>query len=240
MAPTTNFDLSNANSLLATIQADSTIDTINLFVTSLAEAVNSDPTKADAIAETLASLFAIPESQTLDIRGVDPDDAEVTTPLQSTFLIALGEWLNYALHETSLVEPKRTIVEPSNTVLTAAVFSAALLKTGVLASPSYVFSFTRQGLQLPNAVRETERQEIVAIGACLQLLVAGKIMLDRWLEKSDGSDGIVQALKALSDGKVILSENGRVLLQKTIDLAEQGFGTGTTARNAWSVVFPEK
>lgn len=66
-----------------------------------------------------------------------------------------------------------------------------------------LYAFARQGLQLPNADRELARDEVVAIGSCLQLSVAGAAMMEQWLDSSDGQEAVFQALKGLKERGVI-------------------------------------
>jgi len=100
-----------------------------------------------------------------------------------------------------------------------------------------LYAFARQGLQLPNADRELARDEVVAIGSCLQLSVAGAAMMEQWLDSSDGQEAVFQALKGLKERGVITVPAGVRLLDKTIAIAEGTFSQTISPLEAWDILF---
>ena len=133
------------------------------------------------------------------------------TSFDFVFSIFLSDFLSDALHETKLHAPKKTTVSQENTVLAAALFSGSVIQHGLLDS-SHIYAFTSQGLQLPDSYFERERQEIVAIGACLQLLVAGQKLIEG-IVPEDGQDKVTPALERLKKKEIINYPKGIELLE---------------------------
>ena len=102
-------------------------------------------------------------------------------------------------------KPKQGEVVPQNTVLSSALFAGSALKNGLLTSKA-IYSFVTQGLQFPGATYEEGRKEIVATGACLVLIVAGDIFLEKWMPQG-GVEKVQTALESLKD-KNALELNG--------------------------------
>jgi hypothetical protein len=58
----------------------------------------------------------------------------------------------------------------------------------------------------------------VALGACLQLSVAGATMMEQWLGSSDSQEAVVQALKGLKERGVVTTSGGLHLLDHVSEL----------------------
>ncbi|KAF8910633.1 hypothetical protein CPB84DRAFT_1743464 [Gymnopilus junonius] len=200
---------------------------------SLLSSVQSNPASIDALVQPLVRDLATTE----DVRFTDEDAGYIDTPFNTVFQIDLAENLSNALHETQLHKPKQTSIIPQNTVLSSAIFAGSALRNGLLSSNA-IYAFVGQGLQLPEATIEQERKEVVAIGACLLLLVAGNTLLDKWMSESDRLEKVVKALESLKERGVIGHPTGVTLLERTIDAAKDGFATTVTATDAWKLVFP--
>lgn len=172
------------------------------------------------------------------IKDID-EDPESSADFVYVFILNLSERLKDILGETALGKPKHLLVDPSNPVLAASVLSASLIQSRVLSMPRFAYAFTKQGLKLPDTLQEPEREEIVALGACLHLSIAGKNMLELWLEASDGLGNVVKALKGLDEEDVVKYEKGKLFVKTTITNAEVGFVSRMTAKAAWLSLFPE-
>jgi hypothetical protein len=206
-----SFTSNDPHSMFAYVQANPTPETVDAVVSALIDNVRQHPGSIDTIVQTTRSLLSLPSAQDLFI--VDPEETYETYELPYSFIITLGEELRYLIHDVSLTDPKHIAIEPSNPVLVSSLLSAALIECHVLDTPSFSYAFTRQGLQLPDAAHEAEREEVTAIGGCLHLAIAGKTMMDKWLGESDGGEKVLQALKDLDEHEVIKYPQGKLLLK---------------------------
>lgn len=119
-------------------------------------------------------------------------------------------------------------------------------------------AYARQGLQLPDTDRGPVRNEVVVIGTCLQLVVAGAAMMEQWLDSSDRLKNVLQALKRLrllwksvvlyyygvclldvSDCPSFFTHSTRTahLPRKTIVIAEGSFSQDISTVEAWDILF---
>jgi hypothetical protein len=85
-------------------------------------------------------------------------------------------------------------------ILNAALFSASAVKNGLL-DESFIYAFTRDGLQLsPSETFEDDRKGVAAIravGACLQLATAGSLFMEKHFAKTNSLADIITALETL-------------------------------------------
>ncbi len=236
--------------ILSTIKSNPGVASAEALASSLLSVVEENPKKSESLILPIAHILPA----TADIVINDEDAGYNDYPFDHVFVIRLSELLSDTLHETQLHVPKQTVVSPQNTVLAAALFSASAIQHELLNS-NHIYAFARQGLQLPDATIEEERKEVVAIGACLQLLVAGNIMKEKWLALSDGLEKVVAALESLKDKNVIKYPKAMDLLevnfippnkvtitknafQKTITEAKGNFSTPLAPAAAWGLLFP--
>lgn len=188
--------------------------TIESLASSVFTYVKASPQDVDSLVVAMKSLLDMEDAKSIVITGVYGSN-----PFTDLFSMQLSEDLNDHLHETQLHTPKRTEIAASNLTLSAALFSASAVKNQLLGSNG-TYAFARQGLQLPDAREELERKEVVALGACLQLSVAGATMMGR-LGESDGQEVVVQALKGLKERGVVTTFGGLQLL----DVSSSPFST---------------
>jgi len=200
---------------------------------SLLSSAQANPTSIDALVQPLVRELATTE----DLRFTDEEAGYIDTPFNTIFQTDLAEHLSNALHETQLHKPKQTDVIPRNTVLSSALLAGSALRNGLLSSKA-IYAFAGQGLQLSGATIEEERKEVVAIGACLLLLVAGDVLLDKWMSESDRLEKVVKALESLKERKITEYPTAVSLLEKTIVAAKNGFTTVTPTADAWKLLFP--
>jgi hypothetical protein len=140
-------------------------------------------------------------SATEDLCFTDQDAGYADIPFNTVFRIDLADILSNSLHET-LPNPKQTDISHDNTVLSSALFAASAVRNNLLTSTA-IYAFVEQGLQFPRATINTERKEVVAIGACLLLLVAGQVLLDKWMADEDRLEKVIKALKVLKEKAVV-------------------------------------
>ncbi len=138
----------------------------------------------------------------------------INTPFNDVFAIDLGDYLTTTLHELHLYKAKQTVVSPKNTVLSSALLVGSVVRNRLL-GPNLVNGFVNQGLQLPSDIPvEKQRREVVSIGACLVLLVAGSVLLDKWREYEPGwLEKVVEALEVLKQKQVVKYPTGLDLLE---------------------------
>jgi len=203
------------------------------------------PRHVDTFVLAITKLLDTKEARLLTIKEEDGDGADEESAddgnrstLRYVFTLHLAEFLKDALHETALHARNHNEVESSNPCLAAALFSACAIKHGLLEYNKSSYAFTRQGLQLPDSDQERGTEQVVAIGACLHLSIAGSIMMKRWLEKSDGHEAVLTALRLLKKNKVIHSV-GVSLLENTIANAKTRFSRDSIPTDAWISLFPQ-
>ena len=108
--------------------------------------------------------------------------------------------------------------QPTSYPLYAAHFSASAVKFGLL-DEDFIYSFTRLGLQLSAAksfksrARSKEVGAIGVIGACLQLITAGSVFMEKHFAKTDGLANVIAALEALRVKNVVTHPRGLELLE---------------------------
>ncbi|CAA7262528.1 unnamed protein product [Cyclocybe aegerita] len=218
---------------LAIIESNRSVDGAEELAASLLSAALANPEAVDSLVVPIVQIK--PQANTILV--TDEDAGYTDTPFFHLVEIRLSEGLGDELHETQLNKAKQTAVESSNSVLSAALFSASVLQNGLLSSKT-IYAFARQGLQLPDEKSEDERKEIVAIGTLLQLLVAGKILVEKQLGLGFGLDKIVAALEVLKANKTIQNAKGVDLLEKTVTASKIGFSDPLSPANTWKALFP--
>lgn len=218
--------------LLSVVKSNPTTAGAEALATSVLNHVRASPQQVDSLVVAIKNLLDTDDAQSIVIT-----DEYGSKPFEDVFSSQLAEFLTDRLHETQLHAPKHTVIAASNPTLSAALFSASATKNRLLESHKATYAFARQGLQLPDATEEQERKEVVALGACLQLSVAGATMIKQWLGKSDGQEAVVQALKGLKERGVVTTSGGLHLLDKTQGIAQDKFSHEISPTEAWSILF---
>jgi hypothetical protein len=193
--------------LLSVIKSNPTGAGAEALATSVLDHAQASPQQVDTLVVAINNLLDAVHAQSIAIT-----DEDGSGPFKDIFISRLAEFLNDYLQETQLHAPKRTAIAASNLTLLAALFSASATKNRLLERHKGTYAFARQGLQLPDAIEEQERKEVVALGACLQLSITGATMMEQWLGKSDGQEAVVQALKGLKEHGVVTTSGGLHLL----------------------------
>ncbi|KIM37504.1 hypothetical protein M413DRAFT_448554 [Hebeloma cylindrosporum] len=139
-----------------------------------------------------------------------------------------------------LAEAKDTFVTPSNEYLIASLLSATSMIYGLCDSPAQAGAVAH-GLQLKDRRHRDapESKEVLVLGMCLQLLVAGS-----YLYGPTGTDtGKIDVLTALQDIKeegIVKDANGQILLEATVRQAKDGFKADVKDKDAWNILFPQE
>jgi len=167
----------------------------------LAAAVLSSAQANPLSIDNLVQPLARDLSATEDLCFTDQDAGYTDTPFNTVFRIDLADILGNSLHET-LPKPKQTDISHDNTVLSSALFTASAIRNNLLTSTA-IYAFVEQGLQFPGATINKERKEVMAIGACLLLLIAGQVLLDKWMADKDQLKKVIKALKVLKEKAVV-------------------------------------
>lgn len=202
--------------VLSVVKSHPTAAGAEALATSALNHIQASPQHVDSLVVAIKNLL-----DTDDARSIVISDEYGSKPFKDVFSSQLAEFLGDRLHETQLHTPIQTAIAASNPTLSAALFSASATKNRLLENYKVTYVFARQGLQLPDATEEQERKEVVALGACLQLSVAGATMMEQWLGKSDGQEAIVQALNGLKERGVVTTSRGLDLL----DVSDWPFST---------------
>ena len=192
--------------LLSIVKSNPTTAGAEALATSVLNYVQASPQHVDSLIVTIKNLL-----DTDDVQSILITNEYGSNPFKDEFSGLLAEFLNDRLHERQLHTHKQTVIGVSNPTLSAALFSASAIKNRLLVNYGGPYIFARQGLQLPDADVEQERKEVVALGVCLQLSVAGATMMER-LGHSDSQEAVVQALKLLKERGVVTTSGGLHLL----------------------------
>ena len=172
--------------------------------------VQASPQHVDGLVVAIKTLIDSDDIQSIAITEDDESD-----PFKDVLSGSLSEYLGDRLHGTE---------QSKQTVLSVALLSACATKNRLLdfENDSASYAFARMGLQLPDSdairIKSQERKEIVALGACLQLSVAGATMMKGM---SDSQEAVVQALKGLKGRGVVTTSRGLHLL----DVSASPFST---------------
>ncbi|KAJ3507726.1 hypothetical protein NLJ89_g6140 [Agrocybe chaxingu] len=199
--------------VLAAIDSNLTVDCAHTLADRLLSAAVTYPHDVDAIVLPIAN--ALP--QRADILVTDSGYTNESFP--RIVKAHLGDLLGDILNETDLHKPKQTEVSPSNRVLAGALFSGSSVKNHLF-DTGLIYWFARKGLMLLDEPVAEERQEVVSLGTCLQLLVMGDVMVEKGLRAGVDLPKIVEALEALRENKVVQNARGIQLLERTIAAAK--------------------
>ncbi|KAF9473537.1 hypothetical protein BDN70DRAFT_937354 [Pholiota conissans] len=80
--------------------------------------------------------------------------------------------------------------------------------------------------------------EVLVAGACIQLLVAGSIIIRRSSSYFKSAKKIATRLKAQRHSGTVKDKNAQKLLELAISHAESGFKKRNDIDNAWKILFP--
>jgi hypothetical protein len=190
--------------LLELIRANPELQTITDLVLVYMELVAESPTQIYKFAESLASV----RQSTITVAGYD----RLGNPAQQN----IGHVFNdvfVGFHSTDLNDVKDKSVTPSNEFLIASLISAISMKYRFCDSPAQVGGLTR-GLQYDDESYgdDVSSREILVLGACLQLLVAGS-----YLYGPTGTDvgrvDVLGALERIKTADIVKGPNGQILLE---------------------------
>ncbi|TFK35551.1 hypothetical protein BDQ12DRAFT_725839 [Crucibulum laeve] len=217
--------------IVSIVTSNPTTACAEALATSILSAATAHPRKVNSL--VLSIIQIVPPVQTIRVYDFESND-----PIFFDYLFRyyLADYLKDYLYETQLHKPKETEITPTNPTLAAALFSASAIKNGLLINTKASYHFLRQGLQLSGPVNQ-KREVVLALGACLQLSVAGEAMMERWLIRSDGQDAILKALNKLKDNNVIRAPGGIQLLDKTIEIVQKKFTLALSPAAAWDLLF---
>ena len=139
-------------------------------------------------------------SATEDLRFTDQDAGYIDTPFNTVFREELADILSDSLQTWPNL--KQTDILHNDTLLSSALFAASAIRNNLVTS-SAICTFVEQGLQFPGATINKEREEVVAIGACLLLLVAGQVLLAKLMAEEDRLEKVIKALETLKEKAVV-------------------------------------
>ena len=176
--------------------------TITELVVVYMDLVHKFPTECDKFARTLAELR---DSVEPTIAGYDRLGNPETQMIADALFDALAEF-----HESDLAGVDDTSVTPGNEYLVASLLCAVSMKYGLCRSPSHVSSI-RRGLHYRNKGYgdNAASREVLALGACLQLLVT---RCGPMSEEVD-CDDVLGLLEEIKRACVVKDANGRRLLE---------------------------
>lgn len=165
--------------------------------------IEESPRSADPIILTLSRILSV-------VADVVLDDEDSDGRFGACFLMNISEFLANPMHELQYTNPKHTTVSQTNTLLVYALISACAIRYGVL-DDSPVYPFVDFGLSMPITTLGDDQREVVILAACLQVVIAGDVMMKMWIGAKDGVGGIIAEVE--NEKKSIKYPSGRELLE---------------------------
>lgn len=190
--------------LLKLIEANPQLPTITLLVYVYMDLVAESPTQIYKYADALASV----RKSKITVAGGD----RLGNPAQENIRHAFND-VFVGFHSFDLDNVKDKSVTPSNEFLVASLISAVSMMYTFCDSPAQVGALLR-GLHYDdeNYGDDVSSREILVLGACLQLLVAGS-----YLYGPKGTDvgrvDVLGALERIKAADIVKDPNGQQLLQ---------------------------
>jgi len=185
---------------------------------SLLDAAEANPLSIDASVQSLvAGLSTTKDVIHTDvihnnIIHTDTDKEEgpyITTPFNDFVRRDIGDCLSYALHGSH-----QTAISRKNTMFSYALLAGSAVRNKLLGT-GLINAFIDKGLELPGAITGVKnRREVMAIGVCLVLLVAGSVLVSEWrVYDVELLEKVVKALQLLKEKKQIKYPTGVDLLE---------------------------
>ena len=147
-----------------------------------------------------------------DIPDINKNDY-YGNPCQEKFKYSLSSYLYDLIYPAITKRPCE--ITPSNGCFIASLMSATLLKLDLCVSAMQV-TIVANGIQLPASDYKRKipppEREVAAIGACLQLLIAGTIY-NVSSQINHGREHVLPRLRALLTEDIIKYPNGRKLVE---------------------------
>ncbi|KJA24927.1 hypothetical protein HYPSUDRAFT_85747 [Hypholoma sublateritium FD-334 SS-4] len=197
--------------LTAAINVPPTWDTLSILVGEFRTLAEAHPAQTLQLAETIYAVSRPPAACAATVP--DEDDPEHPDALTDELQGCMYEMLASAFSANDRA--------PANAVLVAALMSGAYCA----------------GLQFPGYLHgnSAAESEMYALHACLALLVGGAAMY-KGLQHDHGK--FASAFKKLVGENVIKDENGKKLLEVTIQQVESGFNRTLDVKEIWATLFP--
>ncbi|KIM39493.1 hypothetical protein M413DRAFT_415414 [Hebeloma cylindrosporum] len=221
--------------LIHVVQQQPYAETVACIADTYESLASVNPSGADCLAQTLVLLNESP-----DVPNI-AKHAPRRNPDQGTFSETLNLFL-YEVISAAIAEPTSdpAAIAPTNPFFVGSVISASAVKYGLFASAAQIGAVAL-GIHFPGIEYQLysgpEAYEELALGACLQLLIAGSVFSDiGQLGRNKGQ--LLPSLKSLLTNKTIKEPNGKKLLQVTIEHAEKGFPSDFSSGEAWNILFP--
>ncbi|KAF5334943.1 hypothetical protein D9611_010009 [Ephemerocybe angulata] len=206
-----------APELLRLLKANPTYPAVVDLLVQYTEAAEEKPSRAEALAGAL-------------VRVRDASDAPVIADntLTHYFSRQLAD-----LHTRGL-DGDDDDFSASNTYLINSLLSGLSFKYGLTSSPDQ-YGAIQSGLDVKT---RTPLSQVLLIGAVIQLLVAGSIIVPQGTSYWSGAEEIATKLKAQKQNGVIRDKDVGAVLDLAIAHAESGFKTENDVSNVWDTVFP--
>ena len=192
--------------LVELIKETPTWDTVDEIASTFPLVAQAQPADTLKIATAIDAASRAPDLPSKVSTGPKKRDA---APPRAEFQSSVGEMLTSAL-SADHARAASAGLAPANPFLVGALISGVCERTGLCRSPEQRGTVC-EGLQFPGYVHAPEgAQEILAVHACLALLVGGAAMYQA-IGWETGKLG--PALKRIAEGDVIKDRNGKKLLQ---------------------------
>jgi len=224
-----------ASSLVNIIKQQPTAETVAWLAELYESLATENPSRADALAESLVLLRDSPDIPT--IAKNDPQG----NPYQESFDIVLNLFLYEVLSAAiSGPSPDLVAIAPTNSFLVGSVISATATKHGLCTSAAQIGAIA-DGIHFPDSEYQLysnpEAWEASSLGACLQLLISGSVFCNDG-QLGRNKEQLLPSIKSLLVDETIKDANGKKLLQVTIEHAENGFVSDISSGEAWNILFP--
>ena len=199
-----------ASSLVDVIKQKPTAETVAWLAELYESLATENPSRADALAESLVLLRDSPDIPT--IAKNDPKGS----PCQESFDVVLNLFL-YEVLSAAISGPSSDLVAiaPTNSFLVGSVISATASKHGLCTSAAQIGAIAR-GVHFPGSEYQLhsspEVWEASSLGACLQLLISGSVFCNDG-QLGRNKEQLLPSIKSFLAGETIKDANGKKLLQ---------------------------
>lgn len=190
------------NRLIQFVNDDPNWDTVYTISDAFKRLSFEDPSKIDDYATTLASLQKSSEVPKIRYNRNGQDEVDAFRDVFSSQI--------YDVITAVWGDRKTTAITPTNDYLIASILSGCAIRVGLCVSSAQIGEVT-QGLQFPESEYQAhykrKHYEVNAVGACIQVLAAGKAVLETGMvDESELMERILTIAQAVPSpvGKVIV------------------------------------
>jgi len=233
MSPTPYDVLASGSSdeAIALVIANPDLGTIYQFTEAFEQLCTQYPHKIDTFAAALSTTSRSDKISQFQIPGSDDTTDEALDKVFRREIYELIRRLIYAPAETSIL--------PTNKYIIVSLISGVAIHTNLCNSDAQ-FAEIAQGLHFPRSnyrqIFSAKEDEIKALGACIQLLVAGPTLYD----ESEGHFIKQEIKERLPEVKQFMKHPTAAKVEEVLrEQLANGGGKPLTSCEVWQLMFPE-